>query len=992
MRRHAFRFVAIFLLLVAATLTLQELMPQWQLRLLPAASEFIPAFLVQKPPAPLPTQTAEAVFDNRDKGLANFYRKLAQLKNGRRERVRVMHFGDSVIWYERVARDIRAGLIRDFGDGGRGQIVMHQDWGVSHFGHQNLTKDNFEFLTVPYNHFNHIDPKWLPDVGFSSWTYRSVKTGQLSEQRALPSAQPFTQLTVIARPARDTAEMTEMVRVANYEKNPPEVQVSSFGLNKGGCTSHTIHFPPTRHVAVGFGAETGSSLNAQPAVRGGVNMMTTPVIAKKETTNSRSALIDAALLETDRGVSYSTFVHKGKHMAWMTAIEPLTFECGYKAAAPDLLIFQYGINEGASIDWKAYDFSHDYYRKQMREFFGRIRKALPETDILIIGPYDRLKKVGDRWVTYTAHDDVRRMQREMAREMGFAFYDSFTFLGGAGHMERMTREGLATGDYSHLNDKGSAMLGTQIYRELYAGFAGKAVTAAETSAPSVSKKTSGAVETSAPSASKKTSGAAETSAPSPILFNSFTFAYFFIIVFAVAAFLNRIPFARLVFLTLVSWYFYASWRYWALGLMLFSTGIDYIAAIYIERSLDSRKARARLWLLVSLISNLGLLFFFKYYDFFAGLINPFLGRGNFAQIPVLELILPVGISFYTFQSLSYTIDVYRRHMPAEKSFWRFAFFVAFFPQLVAGPIVRATDFIPQIMDSIRHFLPSRSDFGSAVYLFAKGLFKKTLADWISVNLADRVFSDPAMFTSAETLFGVYAFGIQIYLDFSSYTDMAIAAARVMGFNLTINFNRPYVALTITEFWRRWHISLSTWLRDYLYISLGGNRKRLYLNLLLTMLLGGLWHGAGINFVLWGALHGLVLVIERVTGYAAFFARIPQRTGFFYSLGEKFVWFITFHLVMFSWIFFRCHDFATFVAVMDSFRSLTFAAPNIDWKILTAISLPYLWQWMPEKFHFLLQFMFSYFPATVQAFAAYIACLATYRIYTAELKTFIYFQF
>ena len=970
MKRHAAKFTFWFALLVGGTIAIQDLLPQLKLHLLPAAREFIPAFLTAKPaPATAQTpKTAEPLFAGRDTNLKHFYRKLSQLKNGRRERVRVMHFGDSVIWYERVARDLRAGLIRDFGDGGRGQINMHQDWGVSLFGHENLTKEDFEFISVPYNHFNHIDPKWLPAVGFSSWTYRSLHPGQMSEQRAAPTAAPFTQLTVVARPPKNTVNFSETVNVANYEKNPPQLQSSAFELSKSGCTTHTMHFPPTRHLAVGFGGPTTGAQPAPSPIMGGVNVMTSPPAANKPAGNARSAFIDAVLLETDRGVSYSTFVHKGKHMAWMTAILPEVFDCGYKATTPDLLVFQYGINEGASIDWKAFDFSHDYYRKQMRDFFGRIRKALPETDVLIIGPYERLKKIGDRWVTYKAHDDIRQMQREMAAEMGFAFFDSYAFLGGAGHMERMTREGLATGDYSHLNDKGSAILGTEIYRQLYDGYNGK------------SSGTGTAV------------AAADTSAPSPILFNSLTFAYFFIVVFAVAAFLNRFPGARLIFLTLVSWYFYASWRYWALGLMLFSTGIDYLAAIYIERTLDTSRARARFWLLISLVSNLGLLFFFKYYDFFAGLLNPFLAKGNFFQIPVLELVLPVGISFYTFQSLSYTIDVYRKHMPAEKSFWRFAFFVAFFPQLVAGPIVRATDFIPQIMASIRHFLPSKADFGSAAYLFAKGLFKKTLADWISVNFADRVFSDPAMFTSAETLVGVYAFGIQIYLDFSSYTDMAIAAARVMGFNLTLNFNRPYVSRTITEFWRRWHISLSTWLRDYLYISLGGNRKRLYLNLLLTMLLGGLWHGAGINFVLWGALHGLVLVFERLTGYAGYFAQIPQKTSGMFRVAGFFSWLVTFHLVMFSWIFFRCHDFATFIAVMDSFRSLTMNAPNVDWKIITAISIPYIWQWLPEKYHFLSEFIFSNIPAPAQATLAYLVCLGTYQIYSAEVKTFIYFQF
>lgn len=922
-------------------------MPQ----LLPAAETFIPDFLRARSPAtPKGENPPQEIFQNREKGLSHFYRRLAQLKAGRINRVRVMHFGDSVIWYERVARDIRRGLQKDFGDGGRGQLLMHTDWGVTLSGHENPNREGFEFIDIPFEHFNHIEPKWLPLVGFTGWTYRSPSPHLESVQRFSPAEYaPLDHLTLVMRSRGDSLQK---VRITNLEQKDAAAQEFNLPLTKTGCNVQEISFTPSRHLSFAFGDKTKPT--------------------------EKSAFLDAVLLETARGVSYSTLIQKGKHMAWMTAITPEVFDCGYKAARPDLLVFQFGINEGASIDWKAFGYSHDYYRKQMTEFFSRIKAALPEVDILLIGPYERLKKDGaGGWVTYKSHNDVRLMQMEIAQKMGFAFFDSYAFLGGEGHQKRMIKEGTATGDYAHLNDKGSAMLGGEVYRQIYEGFSGK--------------KTGN---------STSQASAAETDAPSPILFNSLAFAYFFIIVFAVAALLNRVPFGRLVFLTLASWYFYASWRWWALGLMLFSTGIDYWAAVKIDDAGDNH-GRRKLWLLVSLISNLGLLFFFKYYDFFAELLNPFLAKGNFFQIPVLKLVLPVGISFYTFQSLSYTIDVYRSarmrevdgqqdvgiagdRMPAEKSFWRFAFFVAFFPQLVAGPIVRATEFLPNLLKSIRHFLPGRDDFGSAVYLFAKGLLKKTLADWISTNYADRVFSDPGMFTSAETLVGVYAFGIQIYLDFSSYTDMAIAAARVMGFNLTLNFNRPYVAATITEFWRRWHISLSTWLRDYLYISLGGNRKRLYFNLFLTMLLGGLWHGAGINFVLWGVFHGAVLILERATGYA------KRAEGF--RFWKPFAIFITFHLVMFAWILFRCHDFATFRSVLDSLGSLSFTAPNVDYKIIAAIAIPYLWMFMAEKFHFLAHFLFSDLPASAQAIAVYVVCLGVYRIFVAEAKTFIYFQF
>lgn len=388
------------------------------------------------------------VFHNRDAGLAGFYTSLEQLRAGKRQRVRVFHFGDSVILNERVARDIRAGLMRHFGDGGRGQIMMHHDGGIVLSGHHNLTQSRFQFLSIPYVHFNHAQPKWLPDVGFSAWTYRAYRPAQLSQQKASPDSNAFTEVTLIARPARDAAELSESVRVLNYENGARDLTSDTFELNPVGCTVHTMQFNATRHLAVGFG-------------------------------DSRSALVDAVFLETDRGVSYSTFMHKGKHMAWMTASLPEVFDCGYKAAAPSLVIFQFGINESASMDWQAYGFSAEYYMLQMRDFFTRLRAAVPDVSILLIGPYERLKKSRGGYVTYPAMEEVVRLQRQIAAEMNLAFFDSYAYFGGAGQMRRLTREGLSWGDYSHLNDKGSRILGNEIFKQICEGYAAGGVSQAQ---------------------------------------------------------------------------------------------------------------------------------------------------------------------------------------------------------------------------------------------------------------------------------------------------------------------------------------------------------------------------------------------------------------------------------------------------------------------------------------------------------------------------------
>jgi alginate O-acetyltransferase complex protein AlgI len=324
---------------------------------------------------------------------------------------------------------------------------------------------------------------------------------------------------------------------------------------------------------------------------------------------------------------------------------------------------------------------------------------------------------------------------------------------------------------------------------------------------------------------------------------------------------NHRPLGRVIVLFVASALFYHAWaagmpgayRY-LLGLLLSTIVLDYYLGIWIERT--DEPGRRKLLLALSLVSNLGILFFFKYYDFFT---HDVLQLGGHR----LALILPAGISFHTFQSLSYTIDVYRRELPATKSVVSFATFVLFFPQLVAGPIVRAQDLLPQLEKPPALDL-SRATVG--LYRIALGLFKKiTIADTLAISIVDRVFEAPERFSSLEVLVGVFAYALQIFCDFSAYSDIAIGSAQVLGFTMPENFRTPYRSANLQEFWRRWHISLSTWLRDYLYVTLGGNRRgpaMTYVNLTLTMLLGGLWHGASWAFIVWGALHGLGLAITR----------------------------------------------------------------------------------------------------------------------------------
>jgi alginate O-acetyltransferase complex protein AlgI len=355
---------------------------------------------------------------------------------------------------------------------------------------------------------------------------------------------------------------------------------------------------------------------------------------------------------------------------------------------------------------------------------------------------------------------------------------------------------------------------------------------------------------------------------------------------------------------LVASYFSYGWWDWRFCLLIWTTTtIDYIAGIQLERLTDQRKRR--LWLVGSLSANLGMMFYFKYTNFFLGSLRPLLA-GAGIHVPHLNIVLPVGISFFTFHSMSYTIDVYWRKLKATHNYRDFLLFVAFFPQLVAGPIVRGSQMLPQLEPGQQH--PVRGDnIRRGFELFLKGFVKKVLfADTLAM-FADPVFGHPAAFGSWTTWLAVIAYAGQIYYDFSGYTDMALGIGRVCGFDLPVNFRHPYLSRSITEFWRRWHISLSTWLRDYLYIPLGGNRKglaRTYVNLMLTMLLGGLWHGASWTFVVWGGLHGLALAADKLRMDLQ--RRGPEDLGS--PVDRAIGWTLTFVFVLVTWVFFRAQTF------------------------------------------------------------------------------------
>jgi len=400
-----------------------------------------------------------------------------------------------------------------------------------------------------------------------------------------------------------------------------------------------------------------------------------------------------------------------------------------------------------------------------------------------------------------------------------------------------------------------------------------------------------------------------------MLFNSYEFVIFFIMVLITIVIIRHKKFQHLFLLVSSYFFFYFSSNY-LLCLLIFSTVLDF----YIAKEIWNTKniTRKKILLSISLAGNLGLLGFFKYADFAIGQFNILGNHFDLGtSIPLLNLILPIGISFYTFQSISYTVDVYRGHLEPSKSLREFALFVAFFPQLVAGPILRAKDFLPQLREKLensnsitklKQIQIHHTHLKLGITLMAFGFLKKMFfADNIA-PLVNEIFANPIGLNSFEIWMGTIAFGIQIYGDFSGYSDIAIGAALILGFKIPRNFNKPYFATSPSDFWRRWHISLSTWLRDYLYIPLGGNKKsegRTYLNLVTVMFLGGLWHGASWNFVIWGMLHGGYLAIHKIISDK--FPGIKIHPFFKSRIGKIVSILVTQYFVFLAWIPFRVGD-------------------------------------------------------------------------------------
>ena len=477
-----------------------------------------------------------------------------------------------------------------------------------------------------------------------------------------------------------------------------------------------------------------------------------------------------------------------------------------------------------------------------------------------------------------------------------------------------------------------------------------------------------------------------------MLFNSFQYIWFFVLV---CVLYFAIPFRhRTWFLLLASYYFYMCWRWEYVALIIVQTEINFLCGLWMEKA--RTPARRKALLVTGMVLTLAILFFFKYYNFANDSLRSLFGLVQVPyHIPHLDILLPIGVSFHTFQTLSYTIDLYRGRIPVERHFGKFALYVSFFPLLVAGPIERANRLLPQL-ERQNHFDVARLSSGLKLMLW--GFFKKVVIADRLAEYVNQIYGHPGDFSCATLALATYCFAFQIYCDFSGYTDIAIGSARVLGYDLMQNFNLPYLARSISDFWQRWHISLSTWFRDYVYIPLGGSRvgtARWIFNIMAVFMISGLWHGANWTFVIWGGLHGFYYLLERFISPLAKAAcdalRLPEYLRAVLQIA------VTFHLVLLAWIFFRAGTLRDALLIIERIcgglaSPLYLGASSVGTLAGIALALVLVCVQLLQ-YRKRLPLYFSAVPVPVLArWCGYLAMLIAIAIFGKSGNDFIYFQF
>jgi alginate O-acetyltransferase complex protein AlgI len=714
-------------------------------------------------------------------------------------------------------------------------------------------------------------------------------------------------------------------------------------------------------------------------------------------------------IESKNGVIVDNIPQRGSAGLEFTMVGLDNLREAYKKLSPDLFILHYGLNVVKNVKG-----DYSYYQKGLARQISLIKEISPSTPVLVIGVTDMAVNEDNKIKSFQNIPAIIKAQKRATLQTGVSFWDSYNAMGGESSIIKWAAKmpPLAQNDFVHFTYTGADTISkklidalfsernTDTARVKYISFHPDTIYADRSlSGP---ESLSGMKEKS--TFRSAVSSLFRYNPDEPLIFSVPAFWLFLLVVLAGYSIFYKKLFIRHAYLFLVSLFFYYKSGGLFLFLLIFVTLIDFTCGLLIHNS--RTKFMRRFFILLSIISNIGILAYFKYTGFFVETINDLLGTDyrvyDFlaafsnstlgTSFNISNIILPVGISFFTFQSLSYTIDVYRKKLEPVRNIIDFGFYVSFFPQLVAGPIVRASEFIPQLYSK---FHLDKREFSHALFLISKGLIKKIIiSDFIATNFIDRVFDAPSIYSGFENLMAIYGYGLQIYCDFSGYTDIAIGLGLILGFRLPVNFNSPYKAAGIADFWKRWHISLSRWLKDYLYIPLGGNRKgkiRTNINLIITMLIGGLWHGASVRFIIWGLLHGIGLVINRIW-HSIFGDRLKSS-----RIGRAIAVFITFQFVSFCWIFFRAPDMNS-VSIMIK-QILENFSPGSYMTVIPAYSnvfllmaVGYIIHFLPERIKESYRGLFIRIPLPVQLIVIMVVAILLFQMRSTEVMPFIYFRF
>jgi len=891
--------------------------------------------------------------------------------------VRILYYGDSQIEGDRVTSYLRQILRKDIGGTGPG-------------------------LFLPLMPVMYTKSLWI--TSSSNWkryNYLSFKNGELSHSNLGPFmaiCRYLPEKTKLEEPVKATIK----IRPSNVADNSSSVFdiLRIFYENRDG------------RVKVIVNGDDEKLYSDTLITGGGYNEMHCQLFRANEVEiefeGNVSPDIYGISIESNSGVIVDNIPQRGSAGLEFTMVDRNNLETSYRKLTPDLIILHYGLNIVKNIQN-----NYNYYQKGLERQISLLKTVSPQTPILVIGVTDMAVAEGDTIKSYNNIPSIVEAQRNASIAENAVFWDSYKAMGGRASIISWAQKKppLAQKDYVHFTYTGADTLSALMASSLFVSRTDTSLHTAATRIP----------VTNVPAASRividnNTGTGNENifksvaysvlrySPDKPLIFTTAAFWIFFLLVLLGYSLVYKKLIVRNIYLFLVSLFFYYKAGGLFLFILIFVTIIDYTCGFLIFNA--KRKAGKRLFVFISIISNIGLLGYFKYTAFIITTINGVFGTdykvydflSNFSNsifgtsFDISYIILPVGISFFTFQSLSYTIDVYRNKMEPVRNIIDFGFYVSFFPHLVAGPIVRASVFIPQIY---REFKLSMPEFSHALYMITKGLIKKiVISNFIALNLVDRVFDAPSIYSGFENLLAIYGYGLQIYCDFSGYTDIAIGVALILGFRLPLNFNSPYKADSIADFWRRWHISLSQWLRDYLYISMGGNRKgkiRTYFNLMMTMLLGGLWHGASLKFMIWGGLHGIGLVVNKI--WNSIFKRPVKESWLLKFVGV----FITFQFVNFCWIFFRANDMNSVRVMLEqifenfspgSYMTVLPAYGNALLLMLVAYIIHFLPEWIKESYRGL----FIKSPVAVQFVIIFFVAIVLYQMRTTEVMPFIYFRF